>query len=144
MDRPRLAALAAACALLWPLGASADLRVDQIEAKSIKLDGVPKEWTTLVSLGTTLKGSPKKADLEARGRDRVRPTSSSRPTSLTTVLSGGDTSRSSPFPGRQHRRDRPIPAIRQVAGSAKAKDGSLLGRRSRRRGRADGARGDDP
>lgn len=42
------------------------LRADLIEAKTIKLDGVPKEWTALSSLGVAVKGKPQKPDLEAK------------------------------------------------------------------------------
>ncbi|MFO0586683.1 MAG: hypothetical protein U0441_04060 [Polyangiaceae bacterium] len=42
------------------------LRADLIEAKTIKLDGVPKEWTGLSSLGVAVKGKPAKPDLEAK------------------------------------------------------------------------------
>src|SRR5689334_10101962 len=42
------------------------LRADLVEAKSIKLDGVPKEWQSLVNLGYTLKGKRGRPDLEAR------------------------------------------------------------------------------
>lgn len=42
------------------------LRADLVEAKSIKLDGIPKEWTSLVTLSYTLKGHLGKPDLEAR------------------------------------------------------------------------------
>ena len=37
-----------------------------VEAKSIKLDGVPKEWSALSPLGYNLKGHASKPDLEAR------------------------------------------------------------------------------
>jgi hypothetical protein len=51
---------------LLPGTASADaLRADLVESKSIKLDGVPKEWTSLVKLTHTLKGNSGKPDLEA-------------------------------------------------------------------------------
>ncbi len=42
------------------------LRADLVEAKAIKLDGVTKEWTQMVHLDKVLKGSPAKADLDAR------------------------------------------------------------------------------
>src|SRR5439155_19336698 len=51
---------------LAPTTAAGKLRVDLIETKNIKLDGVPKEWTGLQLLSTAVKGSPKKPDLEAR------------------------------------------------------------------------------
>jgi hypothetical protein len=41
------------------------LRADLVEAKSIKLDGVPKEWGGLVTLGNTLRGKSGKPDIEA-------------------------------------------------------------------------------
>src|SRR6185503_221322 len=37
-----------------------------VEAKSIKLDGVPKEWSALSTVGFPVKGRATKADLEAR------------------------------------------------------------------------------
>ena len=55
-------------ALLAPPSAFADgtaLRADLVEAKSIKLDGVPKEWGSLVTLGYTLRGRNGKPDIEA-------------------------------------------------------------------------------
>jgi hypothetical protein len=65
-----LPALAASLALaLPPRSARADgtaLRADLVEAKSIKLDGVPKEWSSLVTLSYTVKGHLGKPDLEAR------------------------------------------------------------------------------
>src|SRR5262249_14718254 len=42
------------------------LRADLVEAKSIKPDGVPKEWGGLVALGHTLKGKNGKPDVEAQ------------------------------------------------------------------------------
>lgn len=42
------------------------LKADLIEAKSIKLDGVPKEWASLTSLGYAVKGKGGKPDIEAR------------------------------------------------------------------------------
>ncbi|APR76612.1 Hypothetical protein A7982_01959 [Minicystis rosea] len=42
------------------------LRADLVESKSIKLDGVPKEWSSLVNLGYAVKGRVSKPDLEAR------------------------------------------------------------------------------
>ena len=44
------------------------LRADLVEAKTIKLDGVPKEWPSgLIGLTQAARGKPAKADLEARG-----------------------------------------------------------------------------
>jgi hypothetical protein len=73
MQRPRL--LCTAFPVLFSLAAGllagpalADgtaLRADLVEAKSIKLDGVPKEWGGLVALGSTLKGKNGKPDIEA-------------------------------------------------------------------------------
>lgn len=63
-------ALAALC--LLPLAAPAEagsvtaLRANLVAAKAIKLDGVPKEWDGLTTLGAAVKGAPKKPDLEAK------------------------------------------------------------------------------
>jgi len=59
-------ALVGAATLAPPAAAQSALRADLIEAKTIKLDGVPKEWGALASLGTAVKGKPQKADLEAK------------------------------------------------------------------------------
>jgi hypothetical protein len=62
-----LAGLAASAALPCPAHAEGTaLRADLVEAKSIKLDGVPKEWSSLVTLSYTVKGHLGKPDLEAR------------------------------------------------------------------------------
>lgn len=72
MRRPALLRLSCAAALtfaLIPRVASAEgtsLRANLIEAKSIKLDGVPKEWTALSAVGYAVKGRAGKPDLEAR------------------------------------------------------------------------------
>lgn len=61
--------VASALVLSLPRAARADgtsLRADLIEAKSIKLDGVPKEWGGLVDLHSTLRGRAGKPDIEAR------------------------------------------------------------------------------
>lgn len=42
------------------------LRADLVEGKSIKLDGIPREWGGLVALSYTLEGHSAKPDLEAR------------------------------------------------------------------------------
>jgi hypothetical protein len=42
------------------------LRADLVEARSIKLDGIPKEWSNFFALPYTLKGKSGKPDLEAR------------------------------------------------------------------------------
>lgn len=47
-------------------GAQSAFRADLIEAKSVKMDGIPKEWGGLVTLGTAVKGKPQKPDLEAK------------------------------------------------------------------------------
>jgi hypothetical protein len=72
MRRPALLRLSCAAAALTfalaPRVASAEgtsLRANLVEAKSIKLDGVPKEWSALSALGFAVKGRPTKADLEA-------------------------------------------------------------------------------
>src|ERR1700722_15939531 len=67
--RPAVFLLALAALLASPTAAHAEgtaLRADLVEAKSIKLDGVPKEWGGLVSLGYTLKGHNGKPDVDAR------------------------------------------------------------------------------
>src|SRR5262249_19015757 len=64
--------VSAALAALASLAASealADgtpLRADLVEPKAIKLDGVPKEWSSLVSLTNAVKGRVGKPDIEAR------------------------------------------------------------------------------
>ncbi|MEZ4296524.1 MAG: hypothetical protein R3B70_16245 [Polyangiaceae bacterium] len=63
---PALAGLALLTAAAPALAQTA-LRADLVEAKSVKLDGLPKEWTGLTSLTTAVKGQPKKPDLEAKG-----------------------------------------------------------------------------
>ncbi len=42
------------------------IKASLIEASTIKLDGIPKEWPELMALGHTVKGAPTKADLQAR------------------------------------------------------------------------------
>src|SRR5262249_61531030 len=67
--RRALRLLVVPAALAIPTLARADgttLRADLVESKSIKLDGVPKEWGGLVSLGSTLKGHNGRPDIEAR------------------------------------------------------------------------------
>ena len=55
-------------ALSPALAEGVSLRADLVRAKSITLDGVPKEWPSgLVGLTHTSKGKPVKPDLEARG-----------------------------------------------------------------------------
>jgi hypothetical protein len=69
MRRAALLLPSAALALALAPDARAEgtaLRADLVEGKSIKLDGVPKEWGGLVSLGYTLKGKNGKPDIEAR------------------------------------------------------------------------------
>jgi len=74
MRRDRLAlsalpALVALAVLAAPDAARADgtaLRADLVEAKSIKLDGVPKEWSSLVNLAYTVRGRLGKPDIEAK------------------------------------------------------------------------------
>lgn len=71
MRRPALLRLTCAAALTFTLApriASAEgtsLRANLVEAKSIKLDGVPKEWSALSALGFAVKGRAGKPDLEA-------------------------------------------------------------------------------
>lgn len=72
MRRHALLPLACAAALTFaisPRVASAEgtsLRANLVEAKSIKLDGIPKEWAGFSPLGYAIKGRANKADLEAR------------------------------------------------------------------------------
>jgi hypothetical protein len=71
MRRPALLRLSCAAALTLTFApglASAEgtsLRANLVEAKSIKLDGVPKEWAALSPLGFAVKGRAGKPDLEA-------------------------------------------------------------------------------
>ena len=68
--RPFLAcaAVLAASALAFPAAADGTpLKANLVESKSIKLDGVPKEWDGFQSLSYSLKGKAAKPDLEARG-----------------------------------------------------------------------------
>ena len=63
------AALTALTAIALPgpvLAEGTALRADLVEGKSVRLDGVPKEWAMLTSLGYTLKGKLGKPDIEAR------------------------------------------------------------------------------
>lgn len=68
----RVAPLLAGLTLLaFPLQASAasptPLRADLVETRSVKLDGVPKEWAAgLDKLGEVVKGKPERADLSAK------------------------------------------------------------------------------
>lgn len=66
--RRAVTALAGLVALATPAVAAAQtaLRADLIEAKTVKLDGVPKEWTGLAALSSAVKGKPAKPDLEAK------------------------------------------------------------------------------
>ncbi len=72
MRRPALLRLSCAAALIFALAprtASAEgtsLRANLVEPRSIKLDGVPKEWSALSAVGFAVKGRAAKADLEAR------------------------------------------------------------------------------
>lgn len=72
MRRPALLRLSCAAALTFALAprlASAEgtsLRANLVEPRSIKLDGVPKEWAALSSVGFAVKGRAGKPDLEAR------------------------------------------------------------------------------
>ncbi|WP_437730745.1 hypothetical protein [Sorangium sp. So ce1335] len=62
-----LAALTTAAAPSPALAAGTPLAAPLVEAKSLKLDGVPKEWpVALTALGTRVKGKPGKADLSAQ------------------------------------------------------------------------------
>lgn len=71
MRRPALLRLSCAAALTFtftPGLAAAEgtsLRANLVEAKSIKLDGVPKEWAALSPLGFAVKGRASKPDLQA-------------------------------------------------------------------------------
>lgn len=46
--------------------AGTSIKATLVEASSIKFDGIPKEWPTLMALGHKAKGSPTKADLQAQ------------------------------------------------------------------------------
>jgi hypothetical protein len=65
--RRALTALAALAAASAPAAAHADtaLRADLVDAKTLKMDGIPKEWG-LTALGNAVKGKPAKPDLEAK------------------------------------------------------------------------------
>lgn len=69
---PRFALSTFALALITAAGASASadgtpLRADLLAPKTIKLDGLPKEWPNALSpLNKNAKGKPSKPDLEAR------------------------------------------------------------------------------
>ena len=71
MRRPALLRLTCAAALTFALApriASAEgtsLRANLVEPKSIKLDGVPKEWAALSPVGFPMKGHATKSDLVA-------------------------------------------------------------------------------
>lgn len=58
---PLLAALPALA-----VAATSSIPADLVEPKTIKLDGVPKEWPAMTSLDVAVKGTPKKGDLEAK------------------------------------------------------------------------------
>src|SRR4051812_9171054 len=59
--------IAAACASASVVHADGTpLRASIIDAKTVKLDGVLKEWGGLTSLGFTLKGNAGKPDIEAK------------------------------------------------------------------------------
>jgi hypothetical protein len=63
-----LAALVATTASSPAEAQTTPLRADLVPPKTIKLDGLPKEWpSALVALGKTVKGKVGKPDLEARG-----------------------------------------------------------------------------
>lgn len=60
---------AVAAALALPGSALAEgtaLRADLVQAKAIKIDGVPKEWSGLASLGYAVRGRAARPDVEAR------------------------------------------------------------------------------
>lgn len=75
MRRPAHLRLSRAAALTFALALTAapgigsaegtSLRANLVEAKSIKLDGVPKEWSALSAAGYAVKGRAGKPDLEA-------------------------------------------------------------------------------
>ncbi len=66
--RRTLSTLAGLATLTFPLLATAQtaLRADLIEAKTIKMDGIPKEWGSFSTLNVAVKGKPQKPDLEAK------------------------------------------------------------------------------
>jgi hypothetical protein len=63
-----LAALAATTAASPASAEGSSLRADLVAPKTIKLDGIPKEWPSgLAALGKTVKGKAGKPDIDARG-----------------------------------------------------------------------------
>src|SRR5687768_1067341 len=63
-----LAALAATSATSPASAQSSPLRADLVPPKTIKLDGIPKEWPSgLAAFEKSVKGKRGKPDLEARG-----------------------------------------------------------------------------
>ncbi|WP_245678469.1 hypothetical protein [Chondromyces crocatus] len=65
---PLAASLALAVSAASPTAEAAGLRANLVDAKSIKLDGVPKEWPgSLVRFTQPLKGQTSRADLDAHG-----------------------------------------------------------------------------
>ncbi|EYF08543.1 sugar-binding protein [Chondromyces apiculatus] len=72
MTTPRAVPLTTAFALaltaLSPRADAAGLRANLVDAKTLKLDGVPKEWPgSLVRLSQAVKGQASRSDLDAQG-----------------------------------------------------------------------------
>lgn len=63
-------ALACAAGALFTVqpatAAGTSIKATLVEASSIKLDGIPKEWPALMTLDHKVKGAPTKADLQAQ------------------------------------------------------------------------------
>lgn len=66
----RLTALACAAGALFAAqpasAAGSPIKASLVETSSIKLDGIPKEWPALMTLGHKVKGAPSKADFQAQ------------------------------------------------------------------------------
>ena len=140
MRRP-LRALAALAVLALPSVSLADgttLRADLVEGKSIKVDGVLKEWGALVNLGYTLKGKPVKGDLQASAALAYDAKNLYVGADVTTTSSGA---RRRPGRGRPRRPGRgtstmwSCPRATPARPPAReARDGKTLARRQGRRG----------
>lgn len=129
----RLPLLFTAALALGASAARADgaaLRANLLEPKAVRLDGVPKEWPALASLGHAVKGKVKRADLEAKGAiaydadklyvaadvtdDVLRPGADR--VELVIGFPGGATAEIALYPGDPGK----------TPGSAKAKDGAAI------------------
>lgn len=62
-----LACAAGALCVVQPADAAGtSIKASLVETSSIKIDGIPKEWPSLMALSHTVKGAPSKADLQAQ------------------------------------------------------------------------------